>query len=52
MRVIYRDDLGLVAVKVDDSGVQLNDGKCYFTDTNGEDYAIDIENVDGMDEGE
>lgn len=44
MTVTYRDDIGIVVVKVDGSGIDFLDGTAFFGD--GErDYSVQVENI-------
>ena len=42
MKIVYRDDLGYVALECDADGVQFLDGFAYFSDASGEDHEIPI----------
>lgn len=44
MYIIFRDELGLVSVPVDENGIQFTDGIAYFSDGNKE-YRIPIEHL-------
>lgn len=44
MTVTYRDELGYVQVKVDNSGIQFVDGYAYFGNDERE-YKIKVENI-------
>lgn len=48
MQICYRDDLGLVVVEVDTNstnGVGFDGKHAYFTDTEGRDYRIDVDQI-------
>ena len=44
MSIVYRDELGIVMVEVDGTVSFLN-GKALFTEANGKDVSIDVENL-------
>ena len=47
--ITARDKVGAYAVEVDPQyGMAFLDGKVYFTDTNGKDYDIPIEEINGI----
>lgn len=46
MIVTYRDNLGVVSVKIDDEyGISFDDCFAYYTDKNGTDHKTNIENL-------
>lgn len=53
MTVIYYDELGVIAVKINDAyGVQFGTDKAYFTDENGTDYKINISQISSITKAE
>jgi hypothetical protein len=45
MKIVYRDALGYVTVIVDESGIQFLNGTAFFSDEDGNDYMVEIENI-------
>ena len=45
MIITFSDDMGLIDVSVDDSGISCDGSFVFFTDTNGRDYKIPFVNV-------
>ena len=45
MKITYRDSLGYVTVIANDSGFQFLNGTCFFTDDDGNDYMVPIEDI-------
>lgn len=45
MFIMFRDKIGCVTVEVDNSGINFDDGKAFFSDANGKDYVMPMENV-------
>lgn len=45
MKIIYRDTLGIVVVKLDNFGVSFIDGKACFDDENGKHYSVAMESL-------
>ena len=45
MSICYRDELGVVSVALDRSGVSFCNGYAYFTDDSGRDYKIPVNNL-------
>ena len=46
MTIIYRDEIGTVAITIDNpTEVMFGNGNVYFTDDDGNDYTISIENL-------
>ena len=45
MIITFSDNLGMIDVSVDDSGISCDGYFCFFTDTNGRDYKIPFANV-------
>ena len=46
MKISYRDSLGLVVVEVDrTNGIAFLGGHAYFTDTNGRDYKVPVNDI-------
>ena len=46
MTIIFRDDLGYIAVKVDTNyGISFLEGIAYFTGTSGRDYKISANDI-------
>lgn len=43
MSIVFRDELGYIAVDVDEYGVQFADGVAYFSDTKGKEYTVQME---------
>lgn len=44
MYIVFRDELGLVSVPVDESGIQFTDGIAYFSDGE-KTYKIPVANL-------
>ena len=44
MSIVYRDEMGIVVVEIEGTVSFLN-GKALFTEANGKDVSIDIENL-------
>lgn len=40
--ITYRDEIGIVLVCVDASGIAFANGKAYFSDEEGNEYAIPV----------
>lgn len=45
MLITLSDVIGIVSVSVDENGVSFCDGKAYFTDTDGDDWTIDANQI-------
>ncbi len=45
MFLIYRDELGMITVDIDENGVSFNDGVAFATCTDGEDLWIPMKDV-------
>lgn len=45
MIITFSDNLGMIDVSVDDSGISCDGYFVFFTDTNGRDYKIPFSNV-------
>lgn len=49
MTIVYRDEIGIVAVELSDGEtgetIDFCDGYCYFTDGNAEDHRIPVADV-------
>ena len=53
MFITYRDSIGIIAIDIDTQyGIDFNDGYCYFTDCNGEDYKIPINDIIRINKGD
>ena len=51
MKLVYRDGIGIVIVKVDESGIDFVDGTAFFGD--GErDYRVPVESIVRIEEEE
>ncbi len=48
MSIIFRDDLGYIAVNVDEYGIQFADGMAYFSGLDGKEYRVPLENMVGV----
>ena len=47
MLIMYSDALGVVTVEVDSMGINFCDGFAYFSDENGKEYKIKVEDIKG-----
>ena len=45
--VVYRDEVGIVAVEVDGDGVSFSDGMAYFSDGDRE-YRVPVANIESV----
>ena len=46
MKLVYRDELGLIAVEVDaDYSISFCDGKAYFDGMDGKSYSIPVDSL-------
>ena len=45
MYITYRDNLGLAIVEVNEYGIAIHEGFAYFTDTEGQDFKLQLSQV-------
>ena len=45
MSIIFRDELGYIAVNVDENGIQFVDGIAYFSGLDGKNYLVPLGNL-------
>ena len=51
MQIVHKDDIGLLVTDVDNDGIDFLEGVAYFSDEDGREYQVLIQNIVRIVEG-